>query len=136
MVLSRTTSYALRILITMASMEGVAVKAKLLQEKLEIPNRYLRRLLTDLTNQGLIQSIQGRNGGYLIARGLDEIFLTEIIDAVEGIESLDFCILGVQECNLTEKCAMHDLWEEVKTKMLTTFSTTSLNDLKTQGLKV
>ncbi|NQV03668.1 MAG: Rrf2 family transcriptional regulator [Bacteroidia bacterium] len=136
MVLSKTTSYALRILIYMASLEGGEVSAKILHEKLGIPNRYLRRLLTDLTNWGLIKSIQGRNGGYLITRGLEEVYLTEIIDAVEGIESLNFCILGVHDCNLIEKCAMHDLWEDVKVKMLTTFSTTSLKDLKAKGLQL
>jgi len=120
----------------MASLDGERVSAKILHEKLEIPNRYLRRLLTDLTNQGLIKSIQGRNGGYQITRGLDDVFLSDIIDAVEGIDSLNFCILGVHDCNLVEKCAMHNLWEDVKVKMMTTFSNTSLKDLKEKGLEL
>jgi len=134
MVISKTTSYALRILIFMASHEGDELNAKYLYDKLRIPERYLRRLLTKLSKKGLIKSTRGRNGGYCFTRGIDSIFLSDIIDAIEGIDSFTFCILGKTDCELIEKCALHGLWEEVTDKMISTFSKTSLQDLKDRGV--
>jgi Rrf2 family protein len=134
MVLSKTTSYSLRILIRLASLEGEEITAGRLQQELAIPNRYLRRLLTELTKHGLIRSIQGRYGGYLLARRSDTIRISEVIEAIEDFESLNQCILGVPDCALKEKCAMHDIWEEIKNKMVSTFSGTSLHDLKNRSM--
>jgi len=134
MVLSKTTSYAIRIMIFMASHEEKEFSALHLYEELKIPERYLRRLLTKLSKEGLIKSTQGRNGGYSLAKPTESIFLSDIIDTVEGIESLHFCILGVKDCRRVDKCVMHDMWGDVKAKMLSTFSTTSLNDLKERDI--
>jgi DNA-binding IscR family transcriptional regulator len=57
-----------------------------------------------------------------------------VIEAIEDFESLNQCILGVPDCALKEKCAMHDIWEEIKNKMVSTFSGTSLHDLKNRSM--
>jgi len=62
MALNRTTSYALRILIQMNEEPGKVISAKYLHDLLGIKKQYLRRLLTDLSRHGFIQSALGRKG--------------------------------------------------------------------------
>ena len=134
MILAKTTSYALRILIYMATRNGELISAESLHQALKIRKQYLRRLLTELSKNGFIKSSLGRNGGYVFARNPKKIFVAEIIDAVEGFASFDACLLGESDCARAELCEVHVMWEEVKKRMITSFRTTSLHDLKITGL--
>lgn len=133
MKLSKTSEYALRILSFMAMDESGLYTARYLYKKLEIPQPYLRRLLTDLTKSGIISSIQGKNGGYIFSKGIGDIYFSDIIDAVEGEQVYNACIFGFDECAFEAPCAMHDRWEEVKSKTLEVLSTTSLADIKNES---
>ncbi len=130
MILNKTTEYALTILGHMATSQDEIFSAEFLHDKLEIPRRYLRKLLTDLSKLGFIRSTKGRNGGFVFAKPLEDITLSSIIRAVEGSEIMRSCILGHQDCKEDQPCVMHDTWLEAKTKMLDALSNTSLHDLK------
>lgn len=132
MFFSKTSTYALRVLIRMAQEENRSFSASELYHELNIKLRYLRRLMTDLTRQGFIQSTRGRNGGYMLAKSTKSIYLAEIIDAIEGFESFKTCVLGVADCKLSQVCAMHNVWQGVKADMIRTLSTTTLQDVRTQ----
>ena len=65
---SKTTEYALRILSYMSLDENRLYTANDLFDKLQIPFRYLRKQMNFLLKQGLLVSIQGKQGGYQIAK--------------------------------------------------------------------
>jgi Rrf2 family protein len=129
MRLSKTSEYAIRILSFMAKNETELFTAKYLIEKLKISDKYLRRLMTNLSKAGLIKSVQGKNGGYTFARKADEIFISNIIDAVEGYEKYLGCILGFDSCSDENPCAMHKVWAKTRNELLKTFNETSLTQL-------
>jgi Rrf2 family protein len=129
MIFSRTTEYALRVMSYMASEESELFRADDLCEKLGIPKRYLRRLMTDLANHGLLNSTRGRNGGFRFARVPSEIFIAEIVNATEGFDSLNPCIMGFSECALKTPCPMHGIWGEIKDRILTTLQTVTLGQM-------
>jgi len=126
MFISKTSEYALRILTYMALHNVKQFSAQSLYEELDIPKRYLMRLLTDLSKSGFIHATRGRSGGYVFARPLDSIFFSEIIDSVEGIQSFEGCVLGNAVCPVDKPCAMHQIWEKPKRPFLVTIKTTTL----------
>ena len=130
MKLSKTSEYALRILIFMAKNPEELYTAKYLIEKLTVSDKYLRRLMTDLSKSGFIRSTQGRDGGYTFAKDIHDIFLYDIIDSVEGMEHLNDCVLGFNECSCTNPCAMHDDWIIIREKLNKVFNQTKLSDLE------
>jgi Rrf2 family transcriptional regulator, iron-sulfur cluster assembly transcription factor len=134
MILSKTTTYALRILIFMASGGQVIYSAQSLFENLGISERYLRRLLTTLVKSGFIISAIGRNGGYVFSRPVNSIYVSDVIEAIEGLESFEGCILGVKNCGLAEVCAMHRAFASIKNNLVATFKQISLAELKTTDL--
>lgn len=134
MILSKTTEYAIRILSFMSLRNEKLFSAKFLQDNLKIPPRYLMRLLTALSKSGFIQSIQGRNGGYVFVKNLDQIYISDIMKSVEGKNPFNECILGFEECLFLKPCAMHHVWADAKETIMHTFETTSLADSRKQQI--
>lgn len=134
MTLSKTTEYALRILTLMVSDTEKMYSSAYLYSKLKIPKKYLQRLLTDLSKNGLIKSVQGRNGGYVFAKKIESIFVSDIIDAVEGFKKEPSCFFGFETCALDAPCVMHDVWSASQEELIKLLSTTRLIDLKNKNL--
>jgi Rrf2 family protein len=126
---SKTTSYSLNILSYMAMNEDKNMSAKYLHEKLSIPYPYLRQVLTNLTHHGFIQSKRGRSGGFAFSRSKENIFIADIIEATDGLESLNNCILGFNKCPFNKKCSMHDIWENTRSNILKVLKETSLANI-------
>lgn len=129
MNLTNTSQYAIRILSFMAIQKSETISAKYLIDNLKISDKYLRGLMTKLTKSGLVESIQGRDGGYKISKPLNKLFLVEIIEAVEEIDKYIGCVLGFEECTNENPCAVHFKWKDINRDTKTFLSTTTLNDI-------
>lgn len=99
-------------------------------EKLRIPYRYLRKLMTKLTKSDFVISIQGKNGGYKISRKPENISLLDIISIVEPGYLSGKCFFGFDDCALQPACTMHDRWDSVKSHIRGILANTSLADIK------
>ena len=126
---SKTASYSLNILSYMATHEDNQFSAAFLHEKLNIPYPYLRQILTDLSGSGFIHSVRGRNGGFVFSKPKENISLADIIEATDGLGSLNQCILGFRECPFNNACSMHSLWEATRNNILKVLKETSLSDI-------
>jgi Rrf2 family protein len=129
MTFTRTTEYALRTLAFMARSEHTTYSCSSLHRTLRIPNKYLQRILTDLTKRRLVKSNRGRSGGYRLGRSPSKIFLFQIIDAVEGFQRQPACLFGFDPCPLDNPCAMHHVWAQAHQNLVTALSKTRLSDL-------
>jgi len=130
---SKTTEYALRIMSFMAMEEKRLYSANDIYENLKIPFRYLRKLLTNLSKRGLLISVQGKRGGYKIAKNLADISLLDIIRVV-GDDKLDNqCFFGFSNCAFTKKCSMHDKWAAVRESVKEVLTVTTLAEIKETG---
>ncbi len=135
MKLSKTSEYALRILGFMINSEKQVFTARYLVTYLHIPDKYLRRLMTDLARNGFIKSIQGREGGYVFAKNATTIHLSEIIDAVEGMDKYTGCLLGLNNCSDDSPCSLHYAYAPIRNQVLNLLDTLTLADLKSLKIK-
>lgn len=113
----------------MAQNKDEVCSANYLHEKLHIPHPYLRQLLTKLSKSGFIHSTRGRNGGFVFSKKISKIYLADIIESVEGLESFDKCILGFTDCPYDNPCPMHEFWENTRGNIIKELKTKSLADL-------
>lgn len=125
---SKTASYSLNILSYMATHDEVNMSAAFLHEKLAIPYPYLRQILANLSRSGFVHSIRGRNGGFVFSKAKEDISLADIIEATDGLDSLNQCILGFLACPFNNQCSMHQLWESTRAGILKVLKETSLAD--------
>ncbi|MGI9292874.1 MAG: Rrf2 family transcriptional regulator [Pseudomonadales bacterium] len=89
---------------------------------------YLEQLFAKLRRKHLIDSVRGPGGGYRLNRGPGEIFVTEIIDAVE--ESVDTTSCGgVKNCQAGAPCLTHHLWTDLNREINAFLDSVSLASL-------
>lgn len=134
MKLSKTSEYALRILSYMAKDSSKMYSAKELVESLHISDKYLRRLMTNLSKSGFIKSIQGRDGGYKFDKEPADISFADIIDSIDGMKRYTGCVLGFNECSDKNACVMHSTWVAIREKFVSVFEKSTLADLNFENI--
>lgn len=126
---SKTTSYALSILAFMTQNSEVKMSAGVIHKKLSIPYSYLRQVLSDLSKSGFITGSVGRGGGFVLSKKTNQVFLADIIEATEGLQSFERCLMGFSACPFSTPCAMHSVWADARANIVNTLKSTSLSDL-------
>jgi len=129
MKLNTTSQYAIRIMEFIVKDQNKLYHAKKISEQLTIPYKYLSKIMTMLSHAELIQSIQGRKGGYTIVKDPSSIKLIEILEAVEECIDSQNCILGTGLCSVTKKCSLHNTWKKPKKEIFDMFSETTLSQM-------
>jgi Rrf2 family protein len=83
--LTTKTHYGIRALIDLAiAYDKNLVQIKELVEKHNIPKSYLEQIFNRLTKNGLIKSVRGKSGGYLLGVNPENITILEICEILEG----------------------------------------------------
>ncbi len=83
MLLTRASEYALLSLDKIRKSDK-PVGAELLANELNIPKSFLAKIMQGLAKQGILQSKKGANGGFILAKKLEDITLYSVIMAAEG----------------------------------------------------
>lgn len=88
--LSNKSEYALLALLELAKSypSGESLQIRQIAELQNIPNRYLDQLLATLRRGGLIKSIRGAKGGYVLAREPEKITLFDALNCIEGLNTV------------------------------------------------
>jgi len=117
-VLSQTSLYAIRAMGYLASESGMDKKpilGKIIAEEMQIPANFLSKILNRLVHAGLIRSIRGRNGGFVIDRPTSEVNVREIIDLFMHLDDHKDCFLNINKCDGT--CGFHMGWRIITNQM-------------------
>ena len=131
MIYSTSTQYALRALIHLAITDRTGpVLVRQIAEAENIPKQFLSKILNTLRNRGLVESTKGPGGGFVLARSRNSIQVSEVIEALDGPGQSDLsCILGLEECNDTAPCALHDAWKKFREEYVKSLTSLTLEDL-------
>jgi Rrf2 family iron-sulfur cluster assembly transcriptional regulator len=132
MRLSTKGRYAVMAMVDLARhSEGEPVSLAEIAERQEISLSYLEQLFAKLRKGGLIKSVRGPGGGYLLAHDRDETRIADIILAVDEPIRATRCAPGAPvgcRGNRT-RCLTHDLWEELGNQIHLYLSSVSLGDV-------
>lgn len=82
----------------------------------EISLPYLEQLFSRLRRAGLVNSIRGPGGGYLLATVPEEISVACVIDAVDESVDATRC-QGLADCQRGDTCLTHHLWHDLSTQI-------------------
>jgi Rrf2 family iron-sulfur cluster assembly transcriptional regulator len=92
---------------------------------------YLEQLLSKLRRSGLVKSVRGPGGGYLLSRSYEDIRISDIVTAADEHLSATRCTSGSAEgCNADKsRCLTHDLWDELTNQIVMYLNSVSLADV-------
>jgi Rrf2 family protein len=84
MQVSARGDYAVRAALGLAASYPAVASAQSLADAQHLPYKFLEAILADLRRAGLVQSIRGAEGGYLLRRPPTEITVGDVLRAAEG----------------------------------------------------
>lgn len=90
------------------------VKRKDIVKNQQISDSYLENILISLKNGGIIDTIRGANGGYLLRRSPNDITLLEIVNNLDGTLSPVECLDNTSVCSRSARCATRMAWSRMK----------------------
>lgn len=89
---------------------------------------YLEQLFSRLRRKSLVTSVRGPGGGYRLGHDAGEIFIGEVIRAVD--ENMDTTRCGgAHNCQDNERCLTHDLWQDLSGQIYSYLNKISLQDM-------
>jgi Rrf2 family protein len=112
MRLSSRARYAVRLTLEVhrQGRDGRPVRLSEIARVTSISRRYLEQLAMALKSHSILRGICGRNGGYMLGRGADEITVGDVLRAVTGPIDLAVCTDEPTDCMAAEFCEIRVIW--------------------------
>lgn len=127
---STKARYAMRTTIELAKRGNEnPVPLKTIATCQKVSQKYCERLFTLLRKAGIVNSVLGAHGGYVLAREPEKITVREIIEAVEGKIAVVYCVTKPEECSRSVDCVTRRLWSRLTEKVAGVLEETVLSDL-------
>lgn len=128
-MVSLTAEYALRAVVHLAgSSADSSQTVTQIAEGTLVPSSYLAKVLQNLVRADLVLSQRGLGGGFRLSRPSAEISLYEVIQAVDPIERIRTCPLGL-EAHGTQLCPLHQRLDDAMALIEAQFRNTSIAEL-------
>jgi len=96
-----------------------------------IPKPYLVKILTRLQAAGIVEGKRGQKGGLRLTRPAKAISVFDLVQAIDGPEWKDRCLLGLPCCSGDNPCPLHDYWVTVKPEIEQKLRGLSLDQART-----
>ena len=104
--------------------------ARQVADKVKLPKEFVSKVLQTLTSSGIVGSKKGKNGGFFLARSAKKVRLIEIVEAIDGLDMFNNCVLGFPGCTSEEPCPVHDVWGVLRDQAYKMLSEQTLEDIK------
>ena len=122
MLISTKGHYALRFLVDMAEHQGEGmITLQEVAQRQDISIKYMEAIAAHLNRAGLVVSQRGKEGGYRLARGADEITVADVLHSAEGslaaVACLELDAQGNAVCERASHCLTLPLWRKLDTIM-------------------
>lgn len=97
-----------------------------------VPEQYLEQLLGSLRRGGLVTTVRGAQGGYMLAREPGKITIREILDLTEGPLQFADCLDEGFSCTRSKACSSRRIWEYLDGKINTLLEEVTLGEILMQ----
>jgi len=136
MRLTTRSEYGLLALVEIAADGERPSSARSLATRWGMPLKFLEALLSTLRRAGVVRSVRGAGGGYLLARSAEEISVLDVVEALEGPLSPTVCTKEGGRCAQSARCAAGTIWSRVSDAVIDVLASATLADLAAEQLRL
>ena len=132
MKLSTKGRYGLRALIDLAqNSKETPVSITSISARQDLSERYLEQLMSMLKKAGLVESIRGAGGGYILAKDMKEISVGDVLRELEGsLEPVECAGLEPDGgCRASDSCVTKYVWQRINESINRTVDEIMLDQL-------
>lgn len=136
MILGTKARYAVMAIVELAGREkNVPVALADLAASQEITVPYLEQIFAKLKHSGLVKSVRGPGGGYVLAKPAATLNIAEIVEAVEESMKMTRCEAHGGGCMASKtRCMTHHLWEGLEAQMHNYLSNVTIDDVRHRNI--
>jgi Rrf2 family transcriptional regulator, iron-sulfur cluster assembly transcription factor len=131
MIFSKSFGYALRgvLYVSMMSDENRKIRIDEMAARLAVPRHFLGKIMNKVVKKGILNSTKGPHGGFIMNNNTMSTSLLTLIDAIDGLDQFDGCVLRLRKCNPEQPCPLHSTIDSYKKDFLLKFSSTTISNL-------
>ncbi|WP_423412423.1 RrF2 family transcriptional regulator [Faecalibacterium prausnitzii] len=131
MIVSTKGRYALRVMIDLAEHQAERyVPLKEVAARQDISEKYLENILKVLVQNGFLEGLRGKGGGYRLTRSPDQYTVSEILLLTEGSLAPVSCLTpGAPACERMANCRTYTMWKGLNDLIADYFGKITLADL-------
>ncbi|MDI6812067.1 MAG: Rrf2 family transcriptional regulator [Desulfitobacteriaceae bacterium] len=132
MKLSTRGRYGLKAMFDLAQHAGEGpISLKSIAERQDISEHYLEQLVSGLRKTGLVKSVRGAQGGYVLGREPSKIRVGDIIRVLEGPIAPVDCVSEEDPecCEKADYCVTRTIWEKVRNSISEVLDSITLADM-------
>ena len=130
MIVSTKGRYALRVMIDLAEHQAEKyVPLKEVAARQEISEKYLENILKVLVQNGFLEGLRGKGGGYRLTRSPDQYTVGEILMLTEGSLAPVDCVEDGADCGREDQCVTVMLWKKLNDAINSVVDNITLADL-------
>mgnify|MGYP003702687637 FL=1 len=126
--ISEAATLALHTLALLSSRPGEILSTHKIAARLEASEAHLAKVLQRLARMGLVRSIRGARGGFVLGRDPAEVTLLEAYEAIDGPLRPSTCLMGHKVCR-DRGCILGGLLEEINRDVRQHLSSQRLSEL-------
>jgi len=130
MKVSTKGRYGLRIVMDMAMHSNG--KPRLIRDiatSQGLSEKYVANLVVKLKAKGILKSILGVHGGYVLNKDIKNITLLEIFEAMEGKMSIVKCVECPKSCKQSKTCQARTIWSGINNQISDIFASKTVSDI-------
>lgn len=110
--------------------QGETISIKEISEKINVSEYYLEQLFSSLRKSGLIKSVRGAQGGYMLAKSPENITVADIFNVLEGPIEISECVSEDEaNCSNMDYCATRLLWIKISDSINQVTHSITLQDM-------
>ena len=139
MKISTKGRYALRLMVDIAQhVDDGPVSLRDAARRQQLSDKYLEQIVTPLTRAGLVRSVRGAGGGYLLTRRPEEYSVGDILRPLEGsLDPVDCSALNPEEgCQIADSCVTKYVWQRINESTNRTVDEIKLDQLVEESRKM
>ena len=130
---TRLADYAVSIIYAFSGSEKEILSSQDIIEKTKLHKATVNKLLAQLVKTNFLEPFRGTKGGYRLKKGLDNISIRELIEAIEGPVLLTDCLnKNANNCNLFNVCNTKNIWSIINTEVNNTLENIKIKDIKSK----
>jgi Rrf2 family transcriptional regulator, iron-sulfur cluster assembly transcription factor len=130
MMLSRACQYGILLTIHLAVRgDDGYLPVHFAAADLGLSAHFLAKIVQQMAHAGLVKSYRGPHGGVALGSDPDSIRLRDVVQAIDGMEGLECCALGLPGCGEEKPCPLHDAWSVIRVDFVQMLERTTLGDL-------
>ena len=130
MKLSTRTRYGIRAILELAEYYGNGpLQLRVIAHDQGVSVKYLEQLMAMLKAAGIVRSIRGSKGGYILAKQPGQVKVSECFQCLEGSVITTECVEDESFCERTNDCIARQVWTEVQNAVMGVLESMTLQDL-------